>query len=228
MTPDTCPTHKIDLIPTRTGTQLVCPNPVCDHWSPNMTKISIPKQASKEDRAKAIAVAAAQKKPAVTTPAEAASNKAAKATAELKTRLAKPAPPAPVVPKKKAPAVDPQAGADEELDATVAAKPAKPAKDPNLLTVSDVARELGIDPKQARAKLRKDGSRAPDGRWPKMKRDSTQHAELIAYLQGSDDETEPKAPKSKKGAKTPVVEEVVEEDDATDEPEEDESDEDEE
>jgi hypothetical protein len=79
---------------------------------------------------------------------------------------------------------DAQAQADAELDAGVAAasKPAKATKDPNLLSVGDVARELGIDPKRARSRLRASGGAAVEGRWPKVRRDSDEHKALIAVL----------------------------------------------
>lgn len=62
------------------------------------------------------------------------------------------------------------------------AKATKPAKDANALSVSDIAKELGIEPKVARARLRKDGTRATDGRWPTVVRDSPEHKALIAKL----------------------------------------------
>lgn len=94
----------------------------------------------------------------------------------------------------KAPAaaetVAPDKAADKELDASVAAiaaaKKKKPAKDPNLLSVSDIARELNIDPKRARARLRASGKAAADGRWPLVLRGSNEHANLAAIIKGDD------------------------------------------
>jgi len=85
-------------------------------------------------------------------------------------------------PKASAPASegDAKAGADAELDAAV--RPRKPAKDPSMLTVGDVARELGIDPKRARARLRKEGRKATEGRWDKVRRGSPEHDQLVALL----------------------------------------------
>lgn len=86
--------------------------------------------------------------------------------------------------------------ADKELDKGVAdaKKPKKKEKDPNMLSVSDVARELGLDPKRARAKLRASGQAANEGRWPLVKRDSDEHEALIAILKPAEevegDETE--------------------------------------
>jgi hypothetical protein len=82
------------------------------------------------------------------------------------------------------PGADVKAQSDAELDAGVAAaaKPKKAAKDPNLLSVGDVARELGIDPKRARSRLRASGGAAVEGRWPKVRRDSDEHKALIAAL----------------------------------------------
>lgn len=56
------------------------------------------------------------------------------------------------------------------------------ASDDNMLSVSDVAREMGIDPKVARAKLRRMGQAATEGRWAKVKRDSREHKALVAAL----------------------------------------------
>jgi len=80
---------------------------------------------------------------------------------------------------------------DEETDEVVVEKPKKPAKDPSMLTVGDVARELGIDPKRARARLRAAGQKANEGRWPKVKRGSKEYDALVVALspdEGPDDE----------------------------------------
>lgn len=89
-----------------------------------------------------------------------------------------------------------KAAVDAELDESV--KPKKKEVDPNLLSVSDVARELGLDPKRARAKLRSAGQSSNEGRWSKVKRDSKEHKELVAMLtpapkvedEGADDDIE--------------------------------------
>lgn len=71
------------------------------------------------------------------------------------------------------------------------AKPEKKAKEDKKakkeiregeMSVSDVARECGIEPKVARARLRKDGTRAPDGRWPTVIKGSPEHARLVALF----------------------------------------------
>lgn len=81
-------------------------------------------------------------------------------------------------------------GADEEMDENVAAaadKPKKKEKDPNVLTVGDVAREEGADPKRVRSRLRAGackiiGETAVEGRWPKIKRDSDEHKALVKMI----------------------------------------------
>lgn len=96
---------------------------------------------------------------------------------------------------------------DKETDANV--KPKKAAKDPSMISVSQIATDLGLDPKRARAKLRAlvekdelpDGLEVTEGRWPLVKRDSKQHKQLIAALKPAeakavnktkkDDEDEP-------------------------------------
>lgn len=58
-------------------------------------------------------------------------------------------------------------------------------KDESLLNVSKVAEEEGVNPKVARAKLRRMGRHANEGRWPTFTRNSAEHKELIALLKGS-------------------------------------------
>lgn len=62
---------------------------------------------------------------------------------------------------------------------------AKPDDD-GMLSVSDIARELGLDPKAARSKLRKARGKATEGRWPKVERDSKEFNELVAILSASE------------------------------------------
>lgn len=54
----------------------------------------------------------------------------------------------------------------------------------DTITVVDVAEELNIDPKVARAKLRRKGLKANEGRWPRFKRDSAEHKDMIKLLKG--------------------------------------------
>lgn len=56
-------------------------------------------------------------------------------------------------------------------------------KNDGLLSVSDIARELGIDPKVARAKLRRHGQKATEGRWPRVKPNSKEHKSMIDLMQ---------------------------------------------
>lgn len=131
------------------------PNHAEENMSPKMQNplATVPVNADKAARAKAIEEAAKKKKeqtPAAATPA------------------AKPAATKPDKP----------------------AKPAKPAPDPNLLSVSDVAKACGLDAKRARAKLRAAGKTAVEGRWPKVTKGSKEHDELIALLSA---EKEPEA-----------------------------------
>lgn len=100
--------------------------------------------------------------------------------------------------------------ADKELDENV--KPKKAAKDPNMLSVSQVAAELGLDPKRARAKLRGAGQAANEGRWPLVKRDSKEHKALIDLLKPSDE-------KPAKAAKTKPAKEDDEDEETTDDEE---------
>ena len=52
------------------------------------------------------------------------------------------------------------------------------------ITVVDVAEEHNIDPKVARAKLRRKGLKSNEGRWPRFKRDSAEHKDMIKLLKG--------------------------------------------
>lgn len=67
-------------------------------------------------------------------------------------------------------------------------------KDDGLLSVSDIAREIGIDPKVARAKLRRYGEKAEDGRWPRVKPNSKDHKAMIDTM--------------KKGTRAAVAEDI--------------------
>ncbi len=67
-------------------------------------------------------------------------------------------------------------------DATTAATFVATADD-DMLSIADVARSLNINPKIARAKLRRRGkSASDDGRWTKVKRDSKKHETLKSIL----------------------------------------------
>lgn len=52
------------------------------------------------------------------------------------------------------------------------------------LTVTDIARELGISPKVARGKLRRAGMNAKDGRWPTCEPGTDDHARIVEVLRG--------------------------------------------
>jgi hypothetical protein len=55
---------------------------------------------------------------------------------------------------------------------------------PEQLTVADVARELGVDPKKARAALRATGMRASKGKWPAFRRGGQLHRQVLAATTG--------------------------------------------
>lgn len=102
--------------------------------------------------------------------------------------------------------------------AVITSAKVKAPKDPNALTVSDIAREMGIEPKVARARLRKDGTRAKDGRWPTVTRDSEAHKALIAKLAKVGNEEAVKAATKTKGSQVGSGEDVAPgEDDDSDE-----------
>lgn len=94
-------------------------------------------------------------------------------------------------PKKEETPVDKGWTTDKDI------KGMKPAPSDDMLTVSDIARELKLDPKVARGKLRRHGfkgtHRATEGRWPKVKRDSAEHKELVAIITAKEDDEEKRA-----------------------------------
>lgn len=144
-----------------------------------MTSITIPKNASKEERKAAIEKAAQAKKAEVKAQVE-AFNKAK-------------------APDKVAPKAKPDAK-PAKVD-----PPAKVDADPNALTVSDVAREHNLDPKVARSKLRRHGflgtHRATEGRWPKVKKGSEEYKALVAIITAEDDDADDGGEKEEKRRK---------------------------
>lgn len=190
-----CPKHELPTLITRSGLQHVCiATPDCDFSvrlqgpykeHAMVTKSNEKPYLSESERKKAIDEFAKKKAAATTSPGvvkpdkppatkipSAANVTTGKSKKELRRENAKKRDDADTVTVKNA--------VDKELDEAV--KPKKPAADPNLLSVSDIARELGLDPKRARAKLRSKGEGAVEGRWPKVKRDSKDHKALVALL----------------------------------------------
>lgn len=148
------------------------------------------KAASSEDRRAAIAAIAAKSKGQPQPGSR--QEKREQATLSGVVRPSKPDRPTKIPADKNlvggAPKPDAEArkGADAELDKAVAPKPKK-ERDANVLTVGDVARDIGVDPKRARARLRALGEGAVEGRWPKVRRDSDEHRALIAKIKPDDD-----------------------------------------
>ncbi len=146
MSLESCPTHDVALISSKSGTQFLCPLAECDFYmkSKEHTDMSTP---AKKSKSRTDLIAESVKKKSAPVPP-------AKLTLPAK--------------KKPTPAPEP-AHVDIEPD-------------DDILTVSDVAAEVGIEPKVARQRLRKDGARAIDGRWPTVTRDSKEHQALVAKL----------------------------------------------
>lgn len=63
----------------------------------------------------------------------------------------------------------------------------KPAVTDKLLSVSDVARELGIDPKRARAAMRAAGRGNDGARYSMVARGSDEHTALLLFFEGNED-----------------------------------------
>ncbi len=74
----------------------------------------------------------------------------------------------------------------ERIDALTKVRP-EPAPadgddDDGMISVADVARELKINPKVARAKLRRRGQTSSDGRWGRFMRGSPDHKAIVKVL----------------------------------------------
>jgi hypothetical protein len=183
-----CPKHELPTVVTQSGLQHVCVIPDCD--------FSVRLQGPRREDEKVMSPKAPLA--TVSNPNDKAARKAAidEAIAKKKAKQAEEPAPADDPPAKKKvkdganppakakkPKAAPEAGADAELDQAVSKKKAeKKADDPDMVSVSDIARELGLDPKRARAKLRAAGQAATEGRWPKVKRGSKKYQELVAML----------------------------------------------
>lgn len=57
-------------------------------------------------------------------------------------------------------------------------------KEDGLITISEIAEGINMDPKVARAKLRRKGMKSNEGRWSKIKKDSKEHKDLVDLLKG--------------------------------------------
>lgn len=84
---------------------------------------------------------------------------------------------------KLTPAETPAPKAKKAKKAKVA-KADAPTKSSDDLSVADIARELGINPKVARAKLRRHKMQSADGRWPTVRRNSKDYKKIVDVLKG--------------------------------------------
>lgn len=177
-----CPKHELPMLITRSGLQHVCVIPDCDQHvrlqGPHREDRAVTKEERKreidefvkrkqEEKKSDVQGVTPGKKPTTKIPAElnATSGKSKKQLRrENEERRA-------------------AEGHDDEVDEVVRAPKKKdPKKDPSMLSVSQIAQELGLDPKRARAKLRAAGQSATEGRWSLVKRDSKEHKQLVALL----------------------------------------------
>lgn len=74
---------------------------------------------------------------------------------------------------------------EPKTDATKTAAKKPPVAD--TLSVSDVAREMGVDPKKARAALRASGRGADGKPYARVARGSDEHTALMLFLEGNQD-----------------------------------------
>ena len=94
---------------------------------------------------------------------------------------AKPKPKTKPKAKRKAPKAKKKAPIKKKAPVK-AKKPLGVSKADGLISVSDIARSLGLHPKVARAKLRRNKMSSVDGRWARMKPDSKEHKAIIVLL----------------------------------------------
>jgi len=179
--PAVCPVHNLPMLATQSGLQQVCQILDCDEhvWLDGPRR----RDAMKDPIIEAITNSTKNLKsdktiaPAkVTLPAKADKAQRAKAVEEA------------VQAKKLTSKVEAPKPAKKEKDKPV--KVEKPAKNPNVLSVSDVARELGVDPKRARARLRAAGLGAIEGRWQTVERGTPLFAEWSSIINPTDEEPE--------------------------------------
>lgn len=87
----------------------------------------------------------------------------------------------PIVSKKtpistmKPPKISPKG---DKVEVSTPKKHTPQEKGDGLVSVSEIAAELGFDAKIARAKLRRQGKQSADGRWPRVKPGSKEYKEL--------------------------------------------------
>lgn len=86
-----------------------------------------------------------------------------------------------IQPKEKSPKVD---KANELLEKEAKRKESAEG----MLTVVQIAEAIGMDPKVARAKLRRKGLKSNEGRWSSIKKDSKEHKEIVDLLKGRTEE----------------------------------------
>ena len=109
---------------------------------------------------------------------------------ELQTMREKKAAAPKPTPKKTAPKTAPKKTTKPKAAKPKATKPAPKKVAPkktakvatNTTTVVEIAAKLNINPKVARAKLRRRGMSATDGRWSAVKIDSKDHKKVIEIL----------------------------------------------
>lgn len=70
-------------------------------------------------------------------------------------------------------------------DKLIEKEAARKEKNDNELTIVDIAEEINMNPKVARAKLRRANLHSNEGRWPKIKKGSSEHKDMIALLKGT-------------------------------------------
>jgi DNA repair ATPase RecN len=71
---------------------------------------------------------------------------------------------------------------DKVAEKMIEAEAARKVNKDNQLTVVDIAIEIGMNPKVARAKLRRANLHSNEGRWPTYKKGSAEHKDIIALL----------------------------------------------
>lgn len=174
-----CKVHPLPMLVTQSKLQRVCQVLGCDEHVRLSGPLKPDKETDMSPKDQPLAT--------VTNPNDKKAREKAIAEAAAKKKAQAPKPEPKPAPTK---AKDAQKASDAELDKTVAGKK---AEDADMLSVSDVAREAGLDPKRARAKLRAAEHppvAATEGRYPKVKRDSKTHKALVAFFKPEEPDDE--------------------------------------
>lgn len=166
--PAECPVHHLPMLTTHSGLQQVCQIYECEEHVRAEGPYERPIMKEKSEKHVTQTIAPAK----VSIPAKADKATRAKAIEEA-------------IQKSKAAKGD---DAVAIIEKKLKKKAAPKAKDDGKMSVSDIARSCGVDPKRARARLRAAGLGAIEGRWPMIDKDSKLFKEYCAIIAPPEEE----------------------------------------